>query len=117
MLDGKEGLECEIHVDGAQLEQVSEFKYLDESGTDFAEFHRKVVSRRKVVGAIKSLLNVSSLQLEYARVLHKGLRVLILLYGIVAIIWRVKKKPRIRAVHMDTLRGLLDMRMEKVLKA
>ena len=30
VLAGKEGLECEIYVDGAQLEQVSEFKYLDQ---------------------------------------------------------------------------------------
>ena len=38
VLDRERGLECEIHVDGALLERVSEFKYLgcvlDESGTD-----------------------------------------------------------------------------------
>ena len=38
VLGGKEGLGCEIYVYGAQLEEVSEFKYLgyilDESGTD-----------------------------------------------------------------------------------
>ena len=28
VLDGEEGLECQVHVDGARLEQVSEFKYL-----------------------------------------------------------------------------------------
>ena len=28
VLGGEEGLECEICVDGARLEQVSEFKYL-----------------------------------------------------------------------------------------
>ena len=28
VLNGEEGLECEVHVDGARLEHVSEFKYL-----------------------------------------------------------------------------------------
>ena len=28
VVDGEEGMKCEIHVDGARLEQVSEFKYL-----------------------------------------------------------------------------------------
>ena len=38
VMNGEEGLECEVHVDGIRLEHVSEFKYLrcvlDESGTD-----------------------------------------------------------------------------------
>ena len=38
ILNREEGLECEIHVGGMQLEHVSEFKYLrcvlDESSTD-----------------------------------------------------------------------------------
>ena len=42
VLGGEEGLECEIYVDGAQLEQVSEFKYLlcvlGESVTDVGEW-------------------------------------------------------------------------------
>ena len=38
ILNGEEGLECEVQVYGIHLEHVSEFKYLgcflDESGTD-----------------------------------------------------------------------------------
>ena len=38
VLNREEGLECEVHVDGKRLEQVSRFKYLrcvlNESGTD-----------------------------------------------------------------------------------
>ena len=38
VLNGEEGLEGEVHVDGIRLEHVSEFHYLgcvlDESGTD-----------------------------------------------------------------------------------
>ena len=48
--------------------RMSEFKYLgcvlDESGTDEAECHRKVVSERRAAAAIKSLVNSMDLQLE-----------------------------------------------------
>ena len=37
---------------------------MDESGTDGAEFRMKVASERKVAGAIRSLVNARSLQLE-----------------------------------------------------
>ena len=44
VLNGEEGLECEVHVYGIHLEHVLEFKYfgcgLDESGTDGAECSR-----------------------------------------------------------------------------
>ena len=36
-LCGKEGLECEIRVDGARLEEALELKCLDESCIDVAE--------------------------------------------------------------------------------
>ena len=38
VLNGEDGLECDVSVDGIRLDRVSEFKYLgcvlDESGTD-----------------------------------------------------------------------------------
>src|SRR5678815_529760 len=68
---------CEVMLDGEQLEQMSEFKYLgymlDEKGTEDAECSRKVVNGRKVAGAIKSLVNAKGLSLECARVLHEGM--------------------------------------------
>ena len=69
VLNGEEGLECEVHVDWIRLEHVSEFKYLgcvlDESGRDGVECSRKVSSGRRVVGAIRSLVNASrDLQFE-----------------------------------------------------
>ena len=46
VLNGEEGLECEVYVGGTRLEHVSEFKYskcvLNESGTDETECSRKV---------------------------------------------------------------------------
>ena len=82
LLGGKKGLECEVCVKGIRLERVSEFKYLgcvlDESGKYEAECSRKVASGRRVAGAIRSLVNARSLQIECARVLHKSLLVAIL---------------------------------------
>ena len=64
-LNGEEGLECEVHVDGIRLEHASEFKYLgcvlEESSTDRAECSRKVESGRRVAGATRSLVNVRDL--------------------------------------------------------
>ena len=66
VLVGVEGLDCEVHVDGAHLEHVSKLKYLgfvlNEAGTVEAE------CSRRVAGAIKSLVNARDLQIECARV-------------------------------------------------
>ena len=75
VLGGEERLEYEVLVDGILFEHASEFKYLgcvlDESGTDEVECSRKVVSGRRVAGAIRSLVNARSLQLECAWFLHE----------------------------------------------
>ena len=81
---------------------------MDESGTDEAECSRKVASGKIVAGAIRSLVNVRSLQLEHARVLHESLLVPVLTYGSETMIW--KEKERIRAVQMDNLRGVMGIR-------
>ena len=60
VLNGEEGLDCEMYVNEILLEPVSEFKYLgcvlDESDTDVAECSRKVVNRWRVDGAIRFLV-------------------------------------------------------------
>ena len=64
---------------------MSEFIYLgcvlDESGTDKADCHWKMVSGRRVAGAIRYLVNARDLQLECARVLHETLPVLVIMEG------------------------------------
>ena len=84
-LNGEEGLESEVYIDGTRLEHVSEFKYLecvlDESGTDEADCNRKVANRRRVAGAIRFLVNARNLQHECARFLHETLLVPVLMYG------------------------------------
>ena len=57
------------------------YKYLDKSGTDGAECSRKVVSGRRVAGAIRSLVNATDLQFECCRVLYETLLVPVLMYG------------------------------------
>ena len=89
ILNEEEGLEYEIHVLGIHLENVLEFKYLgsvlDISGTDGAECSRKMVSGRKVIGAIRSLVNAMDLQIEYAKVLHETLLILVLMFLCMAV--------------------------------
>ena len=55
VLNGEEGLEYEVYVDGIHLEHLSEFKYLgcilDESGTDVEEYSKNAASGR-IVGLI-----------------------------------------------------------------
>ena len=75
-----------------------------------AECSRKVASGRRVAGAIRSLVNARSLQLECARVLHESLLVSFLTYGSETIVWREKERSRIWAVQMDNPRGLLDIK-------
>ena len=74
--------------------------FLGESGTDRAECSRKVASGRRVAGAIRSQVNTMDLQLECARVLHKTLFVLVLMYGSETVLWKEKKRSRIRAVQI-----------------
>ena len=85
-------MECEVCVDGIRLEHVSEFKYLgcvlNESGIDEAECSKKVVSGRRVAGAVRPLVNGRSLQLECAKVLHVSLLVTVLTYSSEIKIWR-----------------------------
>ena len=62
-------------MDGVHLEKVSEVYLgyvLNESGTDDAEFHRKVDSGRKDAGTIKFVVDARGLQLKCLRVLHES---------------------------------------------
>ena len=55
---------------------------LDESSTDEAECSRKLASRRRVPGVIKSLVNAKDLQFKCARVLHQTLLVPVFMYRV-----------------------------------
>ena len=114
VMNGGNRLECEVYVDGIRLEHVLEFKNLGcvlyKPGTDEAECTRRVVSRSRVTGAIRPLVNARDLQLDCARVLYEKLFVSVLMYSSATMSWREEERSRIRAVQMDNLRGLLGIR-------
>ena len=74
-----------FYVNGISLEHVSEYTYLgcvlDELVTDEVECSMKVASGKRIAGAIRSLVNDRSLQLECVRVLHESLLVPVLTHG------------------------------------
>ena len=91
---------------------------MDESGTDRGERNKRLASGRKFAGAIRSLVSARDLQLECARGLHETLFVPVLMYGSETMLWKEKERSRIRAMQMDNLRGLLDIRKtDRVLNA
>ena len=114
VLNGEERLEYKVSIDGIRVEHASEFKYLGfvlyESGTDEADCHRNLVSGRRVAGAITSLVNARGLQLECVRVMHETLLLSVAMYCSKTILWKEKKKSRIRAAQIDNLRGFLRIR-------
>ena len=65
VVNGEEGLECEVYVEGIRLECVSEYKFLgcvlNESDTDGSECSRKVTSGRRVADTIRFLVNARDL--------------------------------------------------------
>ena len=56
------------------------------------------------------MVNARSLLFECSRAFHESLLVPVLTYGSETMISREKEKPRIWAVQMDKLRGLLGVR-------
>ena len=100
VLNGKKGMECEVHVDRIRLEHDSEFKYLgcvlDESGTDRAECNGKVASGRRTAYAIRSLVNARDLQHECARFLHGSLLAPVPVYDCEAILWKRCRNLKLR---------------------
>ena len=83
---------------------------LDKLGIEWAKCNRKVVSGRRMPGAIMSLVNARDLQLESARVLHKTVLVPVLMYDSETMLWK-KERSSITAVQMDNLRGWIESRM------
>ena len=61
------------------------------------------------------LVNARDLELQCSRVLHESLLGLVFRYGSETIMWKGQERARIRAVQMDSLRGLLGIRrMDKI---
>src|SRR5678816_4114129 len=111
MVVSEDTLQCEVMLDGEQLGQVSEFKYLgymlDEKGTDDTESYEWY---RKVAGAIKSLVDVKGLSLECYRVLHEGMLLPVLMYSSETMVWNKRYRSKSQSAQMDNLRGVLGVK-------
>ena len=55
-------------------------------------------SGRRVAGAIRSLVNARDLQIECVKVLHETLHVSVLTYSSETMLWKEKKRSRIRGL-------------------
>ena len=77
LLFWKEGLGCEVCVDGIRLEHTWDVFWTNQVQVS----SREVASGMRDAGAIRSLVNARSLQRECARVLHESLLVPVLTYG------------------------------------
>ena len=70
---------------------------------------RCVVGKWQVGGKLRVrsyFLRILRVQLEFARVLHDGLLVPVLMYGSETVVWREEERSRIRAVRMDNFRSI-----------
>ena len=52
VMNGKERLECELHVDGVSLEHVSEFKYLGRVLANLEQMGQNAVGRWRAGGGL-----------------------------------------------------------------
>ena len=59
---------------------------------------RKVVSGRRVTGAVRSIVNARDLQLKCARVFYETLLVPVVMYGRETMLWKERERFRMRAV-------------------
>ena len=66
-----------------------------------------MASERRNEGAIRSVVNTKSLQLERANLLNEDMLEPVLMYGSKSIVWMKKDSPRVRIVQMNSLRSLL----------
>ena len=68
------------------------------------------MSGRRVVCAIRSLVNARDLQFECSRILHETLLVPFLMHSSETMLWKEKERYRSRTVQMNNLTGSLGIR-------
>lgn len=73
-----------------------------------------VIQCRKVVGAIRVIINTKVLSLECTRILHECMLVPTLVSGSETLVWKKKENSRIRAVKIDNLKSMLGVRTDKI---
>ena len=84
VLNGEDGLACEVRVDGMRLNHVrnlNNWVMFWINRVQMMHCRMKVASGRRVAVDIRSLVNVRGLQLQCARFLNEALVVPVLMYN------------------------------------
>ncbi len=103
------GIECEkgckIILNGEEIEEVNEFKYLGSvmckhGGTE-GETRERALQGRKAVGSLGSIINGISVSMEVKRDLRNTVIVPSLTYASTTWAWNESQRSRVQAVEMS----------------
>lgn len=94
VLGGEGEIMSDIKIQGGQMEQMQEFKYLEcmvnDKGINVVEYENKLMSGRTVAGAIRALVDMKRLKLVYAKCYTRQL-ILTLLCGNKTMVWKERE--------------------------
>ncbi len=114
--------ECKITLNGEEMEEVNEFKYLGSvmckhDGTE-GETRERAMQGRKVVGSLGHIMKGISGSMEVKRDLRNTVIVPALTYASKTWAWNESQRSRVQAVVMSYLRSDCDVsRMDGVSKS
>ncbi len=112
------GIECEkeskIILNGEEMEEVNEFKYLGSvmckhGGTEREETRERALQGRKVVGSLGQIMNGRSVSMEVKRDLRNTIIVPTLTYVSETWAWNESQSSRVQAMEMSYLRSACDV--------
>ncbi len=100
--------ECKIILNGEEMEEIYEFKYLGSvickcGGTE-GETRGRTLQGRKVVGSLGRVMNGKSVSMEVKRDLSNTVIVPTLTYASETWTWNESQRSRVQAVEMSCLR-------------
>ena len=104
-------LNCSIVLQGRELEEVREFKYLgsvlSKDGTLEDEIRERTVQGRKAIGELSGVIRGRSMSVGVKKDLRNSIILPTLTYGSEVWKWNAAQQSQIRAVEMTYLRGAL----------
>ena len=100
--------ECKIRLNGEQMEEVQEFKYLGsilcKHGSMDGETRERAVQGRKVVGSLGRIMKGRTVSMEVKKGLRDGVIIPTITYASETWVWNERQRSRIQAVEMSYLR-------------
>ena len=101
--------ECSIVLNGKELEEVDEFKYLGsvmcKHGSMEGETRERALQGRKVVGSLGRVMSERTVSMEVKKQLRDSVIVPTITYAGETWVWNGRQRSRIQAVEMSYLRG------------